>query len=443
MRSFTCVAAIVLASACGSSDSTHGPDAYTGNHPPPRIIPGGGIGDGPIDGVVNLYVIDDATRAPVAGATVRVGGMDGTTDATGLFVANGVEGPQQISIKATGYRSEMWTGANGANCTANLKAAVDPAVTMANITATITGFDTLPVAANHLKVGVLSYSQDEKASDAENNIATAGNANYCAGATMASQCTFTVTSRTGHVALMAAIIDDDTKGTTTTTDDTYTVIGWAYRTGLTVQDGVNLTGVTMTMVPTSSLVSISASLGSPPLPTSAGLVGIELGTDGVAYLAPAFITATSSSIAKAPPLSTFPGATYRLIAFANNGTTATAASSAVILRGQSSTTLTAPAWIAPPASPTLTITGGMWTPTAGAVVQGAEYNSATDHLLSVTMFDNSGSFTISDVVALPTGATGITAKATALGGTLDVTNFAIDNDLAKVTAFTSQPVTIN
>src|SRR5947199_5218060 len=103
MRTFALLG--LFAASCGGNDSAPRPDAPTGNHPPPRVIAGGGIGDGAIDGVVNLYVIDDATRMPVSGATVRVGGMDGTTDATGLFVATSVEGPQTISVKATGYRS--------------------------------------------------------------------------------------------------------------------------------------------------------------------------------------------------------------------------------------------------------------------------------------------------------------------------------------------------
>jgi len=441
MRTSIAFALIAAASACGGSDSNPGPDAPTGNHPPPRVIAGGGIGDGPIDGVVNLYVIDDATRLPISGATVRVGGMDGTTDATGLFVAENVEGPQNISIKATGYRSEMWIAANGANCTADLKPAVDPAITKANISGSITGFDAIPVASGHHKTAIVTYSQDDKAIDAENNLATAADANICDVTT--GGCNFTVTARAGHVALIAAIIDHDLNGTPADgSDDIFTVTGWAYRTGLVVQDGVNESNVALTMVATSDLVTVSASLGSPPLGSSAGLVGIDLGSDGVAYLAPAFITLTSSSI-KAPPLSAFPGATYRLIGIANNGTGPTAASSAILLRGQSSTTLTAPAWLPPPSSPSLTLTGGTWTPVPGALVQGAEYNSATDHLLSVTSFDNTAQFVISDVVALPTGATGITAKATALGGTLDITNFSIDSDLAKVTAFTSQPVTIN
>src|SRR5262249_18593199 len=65
---------------------------------PPRIIEGGGIGDGPIDGVANVYVIDDTTREPVAGATVQVGTVTGSTDDTGLFVAEGVEGPQTVVV---------------------------------------------------------------------------------------------------------------------------------------------------------------------------------------------------------------------------------------------------------------------------------------------------------------------------------------------------------
>jgi hypothetical protein len=442
MRSFTVLALVLVASACGGSDSAPGPDAYTGNHPPPRIIAGGGIGDGEVDGVVNLYVIDDATRMPISGATVRVGGMDGTTDATGLFVANNVAGPQTISVRATGYRSEMWIAANGANCTVDLKPSTDPALTKANISGSITGFDGVTVPTGHHKAAIVTYSQDDKLADAENNIATVANANICDTALPAGTCSFTVTSRSGHVALMAAIIDHDTKNTTTAADDTYAIIGWAYRTGLVVQDGVDLTNVALSLVPASSMVTVSASLGTPPLNTSAGLVGIELGTDGVIYLSPDYVTATNTSL-QAPPLSTFSGATYRLVGFANNGSTPTAASSAILLRGQASTTLTAPTWLAPPASPTLTLTGGSWTPVAGATVQGAEYNTATEHLLSVTMFDNSAEFTITDVVPLPTGTTGITAKATALGGTLDVHDFSIDADISKVTGFTSQPVTIN
>src|SRR5947199_4808107 len=110
MRTFALLG--LFAASCGGNDSAPMPDAPSGNHPPPRVIPGGGIGDGAIDGVVNLYVIDDVTRSPVANASVAVGGMTGSTDATGLFVADGLTGPQTIAVKASGYKSELWIGAN-------------------------------------------------------------------------------------------------------------------------------------------------------------------------------------------------------------------------------------------------------------------------------------------------------------------------------------------
>src|SRR5262245_52850291 len=121
MRSLGCVGLFVcLIAGCGD-DGGVSPDTQTGNHPPPRLIPGGGIGDGAIDGVVNLYVIDDSTHAPIEGATVRVGDIEGTTDTTGLFIANGVVGPQTVLAKKAAMRSEMWIGANGANITMALQ----------------------------------------------------------------------------------------------------------------------------------------------------------------------------------------------------------------------------------------------------------------------------------------------------------------------------------
>ena len=44
---------------------------------------------------------------------MSVGDVQGTTDDTGLFVAEGVKGKQNVVAIAGGYRSEMWVGANG------------------------------------------------------------------------------------------------------------------------------------------------------------------------------------------------------------------------------------------------------------------------------------------------------------------------------------------
>src|SRR5688572_7533928 len=96
---------LVVFAACGG-----------GNDVDPRVIPGGGIGDGEIDGEVNVHVIDDDDN-PVDGATVRVGGTEAETDPDGLAVFGDVSGPQTITVVAGGFRTVVWVGANGANVT--------------------------------------------------------------------------------------------------------------------------------------------------------------------------------------------------------------------------------------------------------------------------------------------------------------------------------------
>src|SRR5262245_14224624 len=98
-----------IAGACGGGS----------NSADPMLIPEGGVGSGRIDGKVNVYVIDSDTYAPINGATVYVGALSGSTDATGLhtFEDGSLSGPQTISATATGYAASTWIGANGANVT--------------------------------------------------------------------------------------------------------------------------------------------------------------------------------------------------------------------------------------------------------------------------------------------------------------------------------------
>lgn len=431
-----------LIAACGD-DAPTTPDTPTGNRPPPRIIPGGGIGDGAIDGVVNLYVIDNATQDPIAGANVWVGDLEGTTDATGLFIADGVVGPQTVVAKAPGMRSEMWIGANGANMTLALQSTTEPTPTSANISGSIAGFDTITVPAGHRKLAIVSYSHDDKLGDAANNIETSGGQNVCSVAQDAG-CTFTVTTRTGSVALIAAIYDHDTKNTPIDgSDDEFELIGWAVKTGLNVQNGVDQTDVEMSLVDVGNLANVTVSFGTPPsgMPNVAGIVGIELGAAGTLQLLPAFLTPTETSIL-APKLEAFSGATYRLTALANNGDTPTSASSAKLLRGQTSTSLDAGMWIGVPSSLTISRTGATFAPVDGALVQGVEYETADGtQLLSVTVFDGSTSFTLPESLGLPAGT--LIGRATALMGTLDLTDFSLEEDIAKVTGFSSQPMQID
>lgn len=436
------LAACIFAGCGDDGASTPSPDSQTGNHPPPRVIPGGGIGDGAIDGVVNLYVIDDATRMPISGAAVKVGDLEGSTDDTGLFVAEGVVGPQTVIAKSASYRAEMWIGANGANMTMSLQKSAEPTPESGRLSGSITGFASITVPTGHHKTAIVSYSNDDQATDAANNLTTPANANICDTAVPTGGCTFSIVTRTGTVALLAAIFDHDTQNDANPDNDTFTLIGWAARTGIVVAG--DSTGIDLTMVEVGNLGNVTVDFGSPPsgMPNVAGIVGIETADSGTMQLVPQFLTPTMLTVL-APKLAAFPGSTYRFTGIANNGTTPTSAQSAVLRRGETSTSLSAGTWLGVPSSLTLTRTSAEWTAVAGALVTGVEYDvDETNHLLSVTSFDGTTSFTIPDMIALPTTGP-LVARATALAGTLDLTSFSLDEDQAKITGFSAQPVQID
>ena len=82
--------------------------------PAPHLVPGGGISAGAIVGLMNVYVTDEDTRAPVAGASVRVGPSASAapcsrlTDPTGLAIFDdqncpSLKGKQTLTASAAGY----------------------------------------------------------------------------------------------------------------------------------------------------------------------------------------------------------------------------------------------------------------------------------------------------------------------------------------------------
>jgi len=440
-RILSCLVATAIG-ACTKETPNPSPDAPPGNRPPPRVIPGGGIGDGAINGVVNLYVIDDKTRLPVPNATVRVGTVDGVTDTTGLFVAQGVVGPQTVSAKATGFRAELWFGADGANLTMNLQPSVQAAPTHADLSGQITGFSGITVPAGHVAVAKVLYSQSDDLGDPANSIATAGDTNNCGP----PSCAFKVTVRTGRIGLIAAIFDLDRKGTPNdTSDDTMTLIRWAWRPGITVSDRANLTGQDLALIDASNASQLTVDFGAPPsaLTTVAGLVGLDTADDGV-YQLPLFRTPSDAAIL-APKLTSINATGYRLTAIASNSNGPDAIQSIVLRRALTGSTLAAGAWLPPPASVALSRTTASWGAASATSVIGIEYTqgSATvTHLLNVTVFDGSTSVTIPALVALPT--TGVLdAKLSAIAATgLDVHNFALDADRTKLDRVAAQPITI-
>ncbi|HSN26759.1 MAG TPA: hypothetical protein VLT45_10750, partial [Kofleriaceae bacterium] len=366
MRFSALLAVAGLWAACGGDDGAK-PDVPTGNHPDPMVIAGGGIGGGAIDGVVNLYVIDDATRMPIEGASVRVGTVSGTTDQTGLFIANGLTGKQEVVVTASGYRSEYWVGANGANMTIDLQRG-NPTVPQATLTGSITGFASLPLTTGHAKVALVTYSQDDKAGDAANNLTTPNNGNVCIVATANTGCNFTLVARAGSIGLVALIFDYDGHGTQTTADDTRTLIGYAVRTGVTVTDGVAQGGQNLTLIPAGSLTTATADFGAPPsgLTAALGLVGIELG-DGSGVFQLPMLDATTTS-AQVPALSYFSGATYRFSAIAQDAATAPNSQSVVLHRALTSASFSAGTWPAAPGAASVTRTTASWTAVTGAPI---------------------------------------------------------------------------
>ena len=443
------VLAGTLGAACGSDSSgtTDAPpiggdirvdsDAAV----PARVIPGGGIADGAITGVVNIYAIDDTSRTPISGATVTIGGTTGTTDSTGLFVATGLNGKQTVLITADSYRSEMWVGANGTNITIDLQkaAAATPGAATLSGKVNLSGFT---VSAGHTKVVSATYSQDDLAGDAANNL-DQGGANTCSVTALGANqdCAFTVTSRTGHVALIGAVFDHDPK-TADPTDDTFTLIGWATRSGIVVTDGVAQTSQDLTVVAAGDLTTEDISFGTPPasLPTRVGVVGMELGAEGTIQL-PSLVSPTITQLL-VPKLSVFPSATYRLTGIAKASAAADVAASVVLVRAQTGSTLTAGTWLTPTTAATVTRTSASWASVDGALVQGITMSSPDAQLLSATAFDGSTTIDILAAAGIPISGT-LTAQVTALAGTgIDLTDLELDRDRTKITASAALPTQV-
>jgi hypothetical protein len=401
------------------------------------VIPGGGISGGAIDGVVNLYVIDDATRMPVSGATVRVGTVDGTTDATGLFVANGVTGKQDVVVTAEGYRSVLWIGANGANMTIDVNKA-NPPLPQATLSGSITGFEQLTVPQGHLKAAFVSYSQDDLVADPENNLTTPGMGNQCVVTTPNTGCNFQIVTRAGKVSLLAAIVDYDPHGTQATTDDTLTLIGYATKTDISVTDGQNQSAQDLTILPSNELVTPAIDMGTPPsgLTQSVALVGIEL-ADGSGVLQ----LPMANMIDQVPSLDSFTGASYRLSAIAQD--TGATQQSIVLRRHQpSATALAAGTWTPPPMNASASRIQASWTPVTGATIHGVEYASGSTGVLSITSFDGTSSAMIPDLVTMPTSSLTVKVQALQADG-LDVNDFALDSDREKLTGVGVANVTVN
>jgi hypothetical protein len=439
MRTVRWMLAFVASAGCGFDvpDPGVGPDVDGGvdadptvdaflHEVPPRLLAGGGISDAPIGGMVNVYVVNALTRQPLEGAQVDVGAVTGTTDATGLFVARAesLQGKQTVVATKAGFRSEVWVGAQGANVTMFVRPAPMPAVPQANLSGTIPGIAAGPPAPfNHYKLGLVSYSGSDNRLDVENQIATAGGANYCG----LPACGYTITTRTGTVSLLGALYDVDTKGTSAGNDDTSMLIGLGIKTGIAVVDGAAQLGHSITLLAPNQLQTVTVDLaGAPGGYTPVAVVGLEVVPREVLNLQGLFTLASPS--AKAPALTVVPDSRYRLTAVLTDGQ---GALGAVYRRRLTTTTLEAGTWFTPPPPATADHTGASWTPPSDATISGVVFRDGNTELVSISVFDGGVAAMLPSRVVLPANGT-LTVQPTAMRATFDVKDFAFDTDLAKV-----------
>jgi len=404
----------------------------------PRVIAGGGVGDGEIDGEVNVFVIDGSTDVPITNATVEVGAKQLMTDATGLAVFKDVDGPQTITVKATSYRSTVWVGVNGANVTIPMPP-TSGTPDSATLSGTISGWETLTVPNGHLKGALVLYSWNNTLGSTANDIQTPNGTNLCIGQT----CNWTIESRTGSVTLLATIVDRDPKGNLDPADDTQTIIGYAYKTGIIVENGVDQTGLALTQVEPGNLQTATIDKGMPPpaLTELAYLVGIELSSNETAQI-PTFISTDPTNLL-VPNRTVFgTDAMYRLTAVAQTASGGMGAQSIVLRQGLTVPTLAAGTWLNTPTGVTVTRTTASWTPVAGALVHSVAWADATGALLEITVWeDKRSSVEVPSLVALPATGT-LTAHVQAIGADLDPNDFSLEEDSGLLWGVSAQPMSI-
>lgn len=435
----------VALTACGGT-TISGP-------PTPRFIEGGGLGDGPISGGLNVYVADDETRKPVSGATVRVGGSSdpaacmATTDSTGLAVFESktcslLDGKQSITSSAAGYAPSTWIGVNAANVTMNIRAMTAPSFDSAVVTGSIAGWDGLAApAAHHNILAFIGSSAGVHVSDAENNLPQDNRTvevklgdvtvpfpiaqNACVKTALVSDCNWRLKTRTGPQALYAVVLDQDTKGTEgegQDGDDTFTAIGWAVRRGQSFSKDQGADGVTLTLIPDADMQTFTAAF---PPPSSgmdyvAAFPVLELGAEGrIAIIIPALDLTQKTT--RVPKLTgPFADAHYDFLAKAQDAKDKDQPGTLSWSRDvDASKTVTALDWLAVPTA--LKVMDGTYSfrPTPGATVSGAELQTKTGkRAWSITIFDDTTSFTLPGVSPdpLPAGDALFSASALVIPG---------------------------
>jgi hypothetical protein len=451
--------------------------------PMPRLIPGGGVGDGPINGSLFVHVIDDDTRGPVANATVRVGAAsdpnpcEEITSSTGLVTFDATNCPNlsgavTITAYATTHAPSTWIGVNGTNLTMNVRAISSPVIGTASVSGTIAGWANLPPpATNHNTLGFIAASSSPALGDRENNPAQGMRdvevlvdgvatpipfpANACVRASWVEEnvsfevddCDWQIVTRTGPQAHFAIIVDQDTKGTRDNdADDTFTVIGWAIKRNVDPGNNAVLSGETLDRIPDTDMQSFTASFASPPSGFNAvgGFPVLNLGGEGNISVTLPALTRESPMTRIPKPVGPLAGARYDFIGQARDAADQPLPATTTWLRNvDPSSTAQVTSWMPPPTVIAMSTGTFSFAPVSGATVHGAELQTMDgQRRWSITIFDGSSSFTLPGVTPdpLPLGTTRFVVSALKIPGA-DLDDIAFDQLRDKLTDLSGDEIT--
>lgn len=429
------------------------------NDAAPEEIPGGGIGSGAVDGKINVYAIDALTEAPISGAAVRIGDadaakpLDGMTDATGLitFKDSSLQGAQTITITAADHIASTWYGANGANVTIPLQPTKAPTIETANVAGTIAGWDMLVPPANHAYFAFISSSWSGKLGDPANDIQQPMGMGLPANACIklpaglpSPACDWKLVTRTGKIMLFALIADVDTKGTIMDqSDDTRAFYGYAFKLGLDVKAGDNLTGQGLDIMDPKTLIDLKVMTPAAPagMDQNDAITLLDMGEQGQLPL----FAGKELPITKVPPLSgIFAMGRYDVIARAGVMNVPYPSTMNVSHGVDITAAFTPPAYQTPPSD--LATNAGVYSfkPATGATIHSAHFEvPMADRVWNLTFYDGRTSFSLPTLTPdpLPVGKLIFRVEAITVPG-VDLQNFDAHTAQDKLSALSENGVEI-
>jgi hypothetical protein len=393
----TAILIVVLAACTGGDDE--GPTNVD-----PKLISGGGVGDGPLNGTLHVHVVEVDSATPIAGATVTVGDTTVTTDAAGLATFTGVTDPQTVSATAAGHAATTWIGVDGGNVTLPL----DPTRRMiptARVSGTIAGWNGLPAPPfGKYTLGLVLYSFLDDPSAPENSIAQPMNGatplNTCINTGLMNSCAWQLNARIGKQVHSAVIVEGDPQGTNNDiSDDTYTLIGYAVGQPMTLTAGQQVMNESLAMVTTATTTLI---VNFPAAPAGLGHViaipELALGDSGRLVFPLPPVNATNKTATVPMPTGALAGK-YEIVALATPSATTTTPYSTAFVHDVSGYA-TIPTMLAAPPAPS----GGKLMMSGSGNFHTAQLTRSGDTLWNIAVLDGSTTISLPALTPDPLGS---------------------------------------